>query len=147
MGDGVVLRQGLLQGVRVNGAIFRRFQKARGPAQVATHFGDAAAISAVRQVEQFALPRQLIRQHGFHRERAAALQGNAQVGRPGIAQGQQGLANPPVQFDELGIPRATIAQHGLLDGGGGGQRAWGQQQGTRVRRPIGLISVHARMIY
>ncbi len=128
--DGRIGRQG---GPHVGGRRrlrLRILERRQGDRLHGGHLGDPLAVGPVDQHQQLALRGRDGSHHRFQPERSAALHEHGLValllGEAG--HGQQRLPHAGHDRAELAVPRAHVAEHGLLDRLAGGQWTGREQQ-------------------
>jgi hypothetical protein len=129
MRDRAVLGQRARQGGGIVRLVLRGRQRDHGTAVAARHPDHAQAIGAVHQDQQAAVRGHQGAEHRLDHEGAAALERYADVRVLGCGDAHETLPDARIQRHEAAVPRPPVAQHGLLYGERGGERARGQQIG------------------
>ena len=128
MGDGGVGQQDLLDlGEIGRGVLSGLVHDVRAACDVEDLLG-AKPVGAVDQHEALAVARHEARQHGLDRECPGALHRHGDEVGLAVDDLRQAFEHRLVDRDEGRVARAPVADHDLLDGLRGGQRAGRQQQ-------------------
>ena len=100
-----------------------------GAAEVVERLRDALAVGAVGEHQRLAVAGDERGEHRFDHEGAAALHRDA-VEFAAVIAGHLDEASPHLggHRAEIAVPGPPVAQHRLLDGARGGQRAGGEQE-------------------
>ncbi|MNZ67629.1 hypothetical protein D3C78_858840 [compost metagenome] len=134
-GDVRVVTQQLVDLLRLRRQVVALVQADVGAPEVVEGLPGALAVGAVHQHQRLAVARHRGGQRRLDGEGAAALHGHADIAvvlHPGHR--HQLATDLGGDLVELAVPRTPVAQHGLLGGQRGGQRARGQQEGFALRR-------------
>jgi hypothetical protein len=124
---------------RVHRHVLRRLEDDPVAAQVLAHADHASAVRAVDEDRELARGRHERADHGLDDKRAAALERHADVGALTAGKLDEPLPDARVQLDELGVARAPVVEHRLLDGARRRQRPRRQQPGIASR--LGHVSL------
>ncbi len=143
--DGGIRGERAVEGRRVHGSVLRGLLRQAGAPVVLADPHHAAAVGAVDQHQQLAGRGHQGADHGLHDEGPAALQRDAHVAAVARDHLQQPTAHPAVHGDEVAVARAPVAEHRLLGGRGGGQRAGGQEK-RLAARPVHWRSIPFRAV-
>jgi hypothetical protein len=114
MGDGVVVGKDRIEGRRVGGRVLGGFHDPMIAAHDLQHLDHAMAVGAIDQDQGLAVAGHQGTDGCFDDEGAAALKGDANVAVFGAGDREQSLPDARIDFNESGIARAPVAQHGFL---------------------------------
>jgi len=131
--DGRVGRERRVESRRIDRRVLRRFEDDAVAAQVLAHADHARAVRSIDENGKLARAGHESADHRLDDEGAAALERHADMGALAARQLHQPLPHARIQLDELGVARAPVVEHRLLDCAGSRERPRRQQPGIASR--------------